>query len=171
MNKPDLELFERELRTLRPAVPPPDLMTRLAASQPSPAPVSLLRRTASLSSGGSAESGFFIRWPFLLRWLVPAAALALAVGLAWPTLVKPSQHKTASHAAALHPRLKADSVRLDQQLIGTFDAVGRLPDGEPVRFRYQKWMDQLIVKDRTSGVVIQQRSPRVEVIPVSFETY
>jgi hypothetical protein len=171
MNEPDLELFEQELRALRPAAPPPDLMTRLGCAQPSVAPLSASRRSASLSSPGADIFGRFIRWPFLLRWLIPAAALALAVGLVWPMVVKHSHPKTARRAAAPPGMLRADSVRLDQQLVGTFEAVGRLPDGEPVRFRYQQWMDQLVVKDDTSGVVIQQRTPRVEVIPVGLETY
>jgi hypothetical protein len=162
MNEPDLELFERELRTLLPAAPPPDFMARLAGAQPCPAPVGASPRTAPLTSPGA---GRFFRWPFLLWWLSPAAALVLAVGLVW--------HHNVARRAVVAPRsvLKADSVRLDQQLVGTFDAVGRLPDGEPVRFQYQKWMDQLVVKDETSGVVIQQRTPRVEVIPVGYETY
>jgi len=171
MNEPDLELFEQELRALRPASPPPDLMARLADAQPSPATAGSSPRTAPSTSRRAGESVPFIRWPLLLRWLLPAAALVLAVGLVWPMLPKLSHRDAAPRAAAPLSALKADSVRLDQQLVGTFDAVGRLPDGEPVRFRYQQWMDQLIVKDETSGVVIQQRTPRVEVIPVGLETY
>ena len=168
MNEPDLELFEQELRALRPASPPPDLMARLAGAQPSTAPVGSSPGTAPSTSRRAVQSSPL--WPLLLRWLLPAAALVLAVALVWRALPKLS-HRGAPHAAAPLSAVKADSVRLDQQLVGTFDAVGRLPDGEPVRFRYQQWMDQLIVKDETSGVVIQQRTPRVEVIPVGLETY
>jgi hypothetical protein len=69
------------------------------------------------------------------------------------------------------PPLKADSVQIDEQLVGAFDAVGRLPSGEPVRFHCREWMDNVVLRDKTRGVVIEQRTPRVEVVPVRFETY
>jgi hypothetical protein len=68
-------------------------------------------------------------------------------------------------------RLIADSVKVDEELVSSFDVVAKLPSGEPVRFRCQKWNDQLVVTDTNRGVEITQSSPRVEVVPVRFETY
>jgi len=67
--------------------------------------------------------------------------------------------------------LVADDVQVDQELVSSFDVVAKLPGGEPVRFRCQKWRDQLVVTDKNRGVEIEQSSPRVEVVPVRFETY
>jgi hypothetical protein len=62
-------------------------------------------------------------------------------------------------------------VQIDQALVWSFDAVARLPSGEPIRFRCREWMDQVVLSDRDRGVVFEQRAPRVEVVPVRFETY
>jgi hypothetical protein len=67
--------------------------------------------------------------------------------------------------------LKADDVQVNQELVSSFEVVAKLPGGEPVRFRCQKWRDQLVVTDKNRGVEIEQSSPRVEVVPVRFETY
>lgn len=66
---------------------------------------------------------------------------------------------------------KANVVRVDQALVSSYDAVAQLPSGEPVRFRCRKWMDDVVMKDKSHGLVIEQSIPRVEVIPVRFETY
>jgi hypothetical protein len=60
---------------------------------------------------------------------------------------------------------------VDQELVSTFDVVATLPGGEPVRFRCRKWKDQLVMTDKTRGVEFEENSPRVEVVPVRFETY
>jgi hypothetical protein len=67
--------------------------------------------------------------------------------------------------------LQADAVEIDRQLIGAFEAIATLPDGEPVRLRVREWMDEVVLRDTAHGVAVQQRSPRIEVIPVSFETF
>jgi len=74
-------------------------------------------------------------------------------------------------AAKAAPALKADNVQIDQELLSAFDTVARLPSGEPVRFRCRTWMDQVVLTDKQRGVVIEQRTPRIEVVPVRFETY
>jgi hypothetical protein len=56
-------------------------------------------------------------------------------------------------------------------LVAAFDAVARLPDGQPVRFRCREWSDGVVLRDSARGIVIEQRMPRLEVVPVSFETY
>lgn len=67
--------------------------------------------------------------------------------------------------------LKADSVQIDRQLVASFDAVARLPGGEPIRFRCREWVDEVVLQDKARGLVVEQRAPRLEVIPVRFETY
>jgi hypothetical protein len=67
--------------------------------------------------------------------------------------------------------LKADDVQIDEQLVSTFDAVAPLPSGEPVRFRCRQWLDEVVLRDSKRGVEVTRRVPRVEVVPVSFETY
>ena len=62
-------------------------------------------------------------------------------------------------------------VRVDQELVSSYDVVAKLPGGEPVRFRCRKWRDQWSVTDTNRGVEIVQDNPRVEVVPVRFETY
>jgi hypothetical protein len=67
--------------------------------------------------------------------------------------------------------LRADDVKIDQRLVSSFDAVARLPGGEPVRFRCENWMDQTVVSDKSRGLVVENSRPRFEVVPVGFETY
>ena len=156
----DLDRFEQELRGLTPARPPAEFMERLGELGP-PAP---LQRTAS-----RAEAR--LNWAHLFRWLVPATALVVAAGFVWFKYAPSHRHKGRPLAVTVSPPLKADSVQIDEQLVGAFDAVGRLPDGEPVRFHCRQWMDNVVLHDKTRGVVIEQRTPRVEVVPVRFETY
>ena len=56
-------------------------------------------------------------------------------------------------------------------MVASFDAVARLPGGEPVRFRCREWADDVVVRDPARGIVIERRTPRLEVVPVSIETY
>jgi hypothetical protein len=62
-------------------------------------------------------------------------------------------------------------VQVNQELVSSFDVVAKLPTGEPVRFRCRRWKDQLVVTDKNSGIAIEESNPRVEVVPVRFETY
>ncbi len=164
MNEPDLELFEQELRGLTPKQPPAEFMARLAAGRPlsEPAPPAEAPRRRQYSA---------FDWQAILRWLMPAAALAAAIGLVWLKPVADQSGLAGALATTSRPALEAGSVQIDEHLVDSFDAVGRLPSGEPVRFRYQKWMDELTVRDKSRQVVIEQRIPRVEVVPVRFETY
>lgn len=170
MNEPDLNQFEQELRQLNPAAPPPELMARLVAIQPVPLSARETRSNSATTRPRQHDRQW-ADWRLLLRWLVPATALVVAIAFVWLRPPSGPGSATAPLVASAPPMLKADSVQLDEQLVDSFDAVGRLPGGEPVRFRYQRWMDQLVVRDDARGVVIEQRTPRVEVVPVRFETY
>ena len=74
-------------------------------------------------------------------------------------------------AGIIAPLLKADDVKIDQRLVSSFDAVARLPGGEPVRFRLENWMDQVVLSDKSRGLVVEDRKPRLEVVAMGYETY
>jgi hypothetical protein len=169
----DEELFETELKRLKPARAPEELMGRLVA-------VGLARtnlvetrsgtsRERTLAKAG-APNGF--GW---LRWLVPATALAGAVCLVALVLSRDATHavkpsKDSVKISAVAP-LKADDVQIDRHLLASFDAVARLPDGAPLRVRCREWADKVVVVDSGNGVVIERTQPRLEVVPVNFEIY
>jgi hypothetical protein len=89
----------------------------------------------------------------------------------WRLVLAPPGNSSKDGAVADAAPLKADDVQVREQLVSSFDAVAKLPTGEPVRFRCQKWVDQVVLRDKKRGVVIEQRTPRLEVVPVGFETY
>jgi hypothetical protein len=97
-----------------------------------------------------------------------AAVVALVV---WWPISQENRQGIFQPSAVAEPALKADNVELDQQLVASFDAVARLPSGQPVRFRCREWADAVVMRDSASGIVVEQRTPRLEVVPVSFETY
>ena len=162
MNEQEEKRTESVLRRMAPARPPADFMARLVAAKPS------VEMHAEPAARGSESPNL---WLLLRRWLVPATALTV-VGLAmlWLKMVpaRPSEHDTATGKS---PALKADEVHIDEELLSAFDAVGLLPSGEPVRFHCQQWVDQIEVRDKARGLVVQQRAPRLQIVPVSFETY
>lgn len=163
MSVDDFNAFERELRTLKPAAPPAGFIRRLETSvrQAAAAGPPLTRRA------GTERASW---WRALLvRWLVPAAALITLGLFAWRTVAPSPDPLPLTHLA--DPAVRADEVRIDQTLLSSFDAITRLPDGEPVRIRCQAWVDDVVLKDSARGVEVRKRSPRLEVIPVRFETY
>jgi len=164
MNDGEPELIEAELHRLKPARPPEALLARLAAARPAPRPQ---------REGRSQPWVAFDSWRCLLRWLAPATVAAgVVVALLvwrWPgadrtPAVLPGEGLTKS-------ALRANAVEFDRELVASFDAVARLPSGEPVRFRCREWTDGVTLRDAARGVVIERRTPRLEVVPVSFETY
>jgi hypothetical protein len=158
----DLERFESELQRREPARPPEAFMARLLTTQPAPRsrPERIVR-----------ESFEAIDCRRFWRWLVPATVLVVGAMVVWRTALRPGVPSHTGPAVADAPALKADDVHITEQLVSSFDAVAKLPTGEPVRFRCQKWVDQVVLSDKKRGVVIEQRTPRVEVVPVRFETY
>ena len=164
MNDRDHELFEAELHRLKPAKPPEEFMARLAAAQPA-----LPVRPQVRSRLGFQP----VAWWRRLRWLAPATAAAVVVValLVWGLASPGNKPQTRPIVASARPALKADEVEIDRRLVAAFDAVARMPDGEPIRFRCREWTDAVIWRDSTRGIVVEQRTPRLEIIPVSFETY
>lgn len=219
MNDQNAELFEAELRQLRPAPPPAALLKRLstlASQEPSPAErpasarpkgngVSVCRRTPlSEACGGIATlhgpkvgtpvpgvrqqrapaartrtdapgraslsaAGAF--WQQARLWLPATAAAAAAITLlAWRWSAPPARPQPSVAVAPPLPTLRADGIEFGQQLLAAYDAVAQMPGGEPVRFRCREWMDEVVLRDSARGIVIEQRVPRLEVVPVCFET-
>ena len=160
---PDEEMrLEAALRKIKAAQPPPDFMARLHAAGP-PRPSERPANAVGIVTGGA--------WTGLLRWLVPATALAVGAVVIWRLNLPASRPPLAPKIAANAPTLKADQVQIDRELVSAFDAVGQLPSGEPVRFHCQEWVDKVELRDTTRGLIVQQRVPRLEVLPVNFETY
>jgi hypothetical protein len=161
VNEQEQERYEAELRRAQPARLPENFMARLRAAKPASEPA----RRARFKQQGEGP-GWWRMW----RWLAPAMAVGVAV------LLVGQGRRSAGRGAGKMPAdaaygLKADGVQVDQELVSSFDVVAKLPSGEPVRFRCRKWRDQWSVTDTNRGVEIVQNSPRVEVVPVRFETY
>lgn len=156
------ELLEVELRRLKPAEPPKKFMARLEELLP-PAPAKPPRPHISPASF----------WGQLARWLVPAtAAVALiTAALVWLSLKPATEAGRSKPGIAAKSALKPDDVQIDRQLVAAYDAVAQMPDGEPVRFRCQQWMDELILRDAARGIQIEQRTPRFEIVAAKLETY
>jgi hypothetical protein len=163
MNDFNPEQFEAELQTLRPAKPPERATARILKALAE-------RATRDGSPAGSPRPR--LDWAALARWLVPAAAVIVLLG-GWlfghPNA--PAEPPRPRHlASSAHPLLKADKVEIDRRLVADFDAVAKLPSGEPVRFHCQQWMEKVSLRDTAKGLVIEQTAPRLEIVPVRFET-
>lgn len=156
MSERDDQLLEAELQRLLPARPPAKLMARLTAALPQP----------------STLNPQPLCWLFF-RWLAPAAAVVGLVGaLLWWLATAQVEPRLAKPATALiKASPKADAVEIDRQLVALFDAVAELPNGQPVRFRCREWTDEVVWRDPARGLVIESRTPRLEVVPIRFETY
>ncbi len=163
MNDQDSELFAAELRRLKPARPPEALLERLAAAAP---------RASSPAPHPSANpDGVSVWWKWARLWLpATAAAAAAIVVLAWRWSAPPGPPTPSAAVTPPLPTLRADGIEFGQQLLAAYDAVAEMPGGEPVRFRCREWMDEVVVHDSARGIVIEQRVPRLEVVPVCFET-
>ncbi len=161
MSDPVLDPFEAELRGLTPARPPADLMVRLATARPAPRP----------GCGDGWRSVFqFTAWRYRLRGRATATAAAVAGLLLWRSL-EPGSAPDRRARAPRPSTLRPDTVEFDRQLVAAFDAVARLPGGEPVRFRCREWADAVVMRDSARGVQIEQRTPRLEIVPVRLEIY
>lgn len=177
-NDNELERLEAQLRSVSPARPPAAFLQRLKsetaalvaerraqsalAAQPAQPERTAARETVRASEPAARSSWL----PLLLRWLVPATAVLVVGAIIWRANLPAGRGpETASTP------VKADNVQIDQQLVSTFDAVAQLPSGEPVRFRCREWMDEVVLRDSRRGVEVARRVPRVEVVPVRFETY
>jgi hypothetical protein len=161
VNDHEFDRFEAELRGIAPAPLPEHLMERLETAMAGREPA---RRTLPQAA---VEK---LRWVGFLRWLAPAMAMA-AVGFLVVRVNSARDGSLMKQSLAAASGFRADDVQVDEELVSSFDVVGMLPGGEPVRFRCRQWRDQLVVTDKNHGVKIERRNPRIEVVPVRFETY
>jgi hypothetical protein len=163
MNEHENFRLEAELSQLRPAKLPENLVERLAAGRPNVS----MQISEHPSRAPQASD-----WGRLLRWLVPATAAVACLVVLVLLVSAPKTRKPELAAGIPAPSgLEADTVEIDRRLIAAFDAVATLPSGEPVRVLCREWMDEVVLRDTARGVSIEQRAPRFEVVPVSFETF
>ncbi|HTL19003.1 MAG TPA: hypothetical protein VL793_17320 [Patescibacteria group bacterium] len=154
MNELDAE-FEAELKTLAPAEPSQRVVSAVLASV----------------AGPTAEHVPVWNWGNYVRWLLPAAGIATVAFIVFGIPLSSPTQKRISLPATAKSALKADQVEIDRRLVANFDAVGTLPGGQPVRFRCAQWMDTVSLRDSADGLVIERTTPRLEIVPVGFETY
>ena len=178
MDENELQRLEARLESIRPAPPPAGFLRRLKSETPALVAERRAHTPAATPSAQARDidapvpvSGLDpVRcwaWvPSLVRLLLPATALVVVGAIIWRANLpaKPAPE------SRLTP-VRADHVRIDQQLVSSFDTVAPLPSGEPVRFRCREWMDEVMLRDSRRGVEVTRRVPRVEVVPVRFETY
>jgi hypothetical protein len=164
MNEFDHEQFEAELKALRPKGASEQtldgIMTEVRASRR----IKIMRGPAT--SASAPASNFF-------RWLIPATALAVvATVIVVHHRGDHSEDSEVKHiSSAARVPLKADKVEIDRQFVSNFDAVARLPTGEPVRFRCEQWTDKVRLRDSARGLMLERTTPRLEIVPVRYETY
>ena len=172
MNDNELERFEAHLRSVGPARPPAGFLERLKSET---AALVVERRAQTAIAGSPAQperttAPELFAWSswlsLVLRWLVPATAVLVVGGIIWKANLPAGRGPETAGTP-----VRADDVRIDQQLVSTFDTVELLPSGEPVRFRCREWMDEVVLRDSRRGVEVARRVPRVDVTPVPFETY
>jgi hypothetical protein len=159
--------FEAELREISAARLPEDFRSRLLAAAPRPKACPVRRPWPAPVALG---------WQRVLRFFIPAGAGAILAVIVWhPRLHQRSTAPAESSAVAAVDRPaappKADDVQITQELVSSFDTLTTLPTGEPVRFECQRWVDKVILTDKNRGLVLEERRPRVEIVPVRFETY
>jgi hypothetical protein len=145
--------MEAELRRTKPAKAPQEFMDRLLLAVP-------VTPASTVEPRETRKREWWLPW---LRWLAPVSAVGLI------TFVSIKQIPWAVNHS--EDGINADDVRISHKLVSSFDAVGKLPGGEPVRFRVREWSDSTVLHDSTRGLVVERSTPRLEVIPVGFDTY
>ena|SRR5581483_2709528 len=162
MNEQEQQDFENQLRRFPPARLPEQLMARILAAKPC---------VQSRPEPSSRQPAGLPEWLGVLRWLAPAAVAAvILIAILRPHPMAPARVSPKPLAETAAP-IRADDAEVDQKLVSSYDAVAQLPSGEPVRFRVEKWRDQIVLQDTNRGFIVEQTIPRVEVVPVRFETY
>jgi hypothetical protein len=172
MHDQELEAFEAELRKIKASPAPEALISRLLAVRSTPR-LSVVDRVHPKPQGYA--------WMRLLRWLAPATALGMLLFIslvrhsppgATRTGINPEQakHVSAPLSSTVKPA-ETDEIEIGKTLLATFDAIAELPSGEPVRFRCQEWADTMVFRDRARGIAVERSTPRLEIVPVSLETY
>lgn len=160
----EIQNFENELRNLRPAKPRPAPLLRLAQQLEESQ-----RRSIEAATAVPAGSS----WRSVLRWLIPATGAALVIVLVTSGVWHGGLNGDYKEAVAERtpPAIQADQVHIDQELVAAFQTVAESPDGVPIRFELQEWMDRVTFRDTRQGITVERTSPRVEIVPVRYESY
>src|ERR1039458_3364811 len=137
MNDNELERFEAELRSTGAARPPADFMQRLNSEVPAlgserRAQNELAALTARVEApvkpevARASEPDVRPSWlPLILRWLAPAAAVLVVGTIIWRANL-PGGHRPQRASSPV----RADDVRIEHQLVSTFDTAGMPPSAE-----------------------------------------
>ena len=157
--------FEATLRKTRLVKLPEELRSRLLAAAP----------PKKARSAPPWPALAVLGWLRVLRLALPAAAVVLiAAVIVWrnasPSKSNEAGSKSKSGMLVAGP-LKADDVKIEHDLVSSFDTLARLPGGEPVRFRCNQWLDEITFSNKAEGLVLQESTPRLEIVTVGFETY
>jgi hypothetical protein len=140
--------LEEALERMKPAPMPADLMARLTAARPQPAPE---------------------RASFWRRWFVPLAAGATA---AVATLAWLNQNPTGTNsdiARRSHPVVPVES---NDYLVGARElGVFVAPNQRPYRMVEVEWMEQDTIQAEKNGPAMRVEKKRREVIPVALDIY
>jgi len=191
MSDLELEKFEAELRNLKPARPAEELVVRLEAELQArhgsgltvperAAPVEPRRGKFAWMARGRLLGGWFrfqaegtrLLSARIFWWLAPVGC-ALIIGAVLMLRNEGVHSGQPGQATELSARSTAagDNVEIDRQLVAAFDAVARLPDGEPVRFRCHEWVEAVVWRDPAGGVEVESQAPHLEIVPVGLETF
>jgi len=162
----DPQQFENELETLKPAKPSQQSLQRIRAE---------LTYTSKFAVPSGLPATTAINWNSIFRWFAPvtaAAAIAVLLLLHFHrTEIKTPPKSRPVASSSTMPVLRADKVEIDRQFVADFDAVTELPNGQPLRFRCEQWLDKVRLRDSAAGLMIERTTPRVEIVPVRFDTY
>jgi hypothetical protein len=158
MMEDELERFEADLGRTAPAPAPPHLMEQLRiATGPRPP-----ERQAPRPRFG---------WkPWLIGWRGLAVAAPAVAAIVFCLTPHPAVEPVKINNSNL-PATEPNAVQVGYSLVASFDAVAQVPGAEPVRFRCREWQDDVVIHDDAHGMVISRSTPRIEMIPVRFETY
>lgn len=166
MNESDLE---KELRSLLPKGPSPQLAERIAAELNSPAPAVPQPAAGVISRPAKPGYGFFLKRGVLFA-LAGCALLAVAFwGLSGPQSEKPSVKPGQSAAVAALRETPDESV---DELIGAIDEGLVYDEGnEPQRQVRVEYLERHTWTNPQTGAVIEFEVPREDIVlmPVAMQ--
>lgn len=179
MNEPELNQMEQELRKLTPASPPECLVTRLTSLRPEPTSSRPQGERPTPDTQPTRRSW----WPSILSlrpssrtwWFAPAFGLALLTAGLFLVLGPGTRREAEAPqlATSIDRGSKAppEALEIDRELVASYETVAEVADRGPVRFRLDRWEDRITFRDPVRGISIERREPRVEIVPVSYESY
>ena len=170
MSDDELTSVEAELRRVRPGRAPEQFVDRLQHAVQRESGIS----NRSNENGAAHLDGFNQSSPVaaLRKWLKRLAPIAGAAVLLFALFFMRNEPEpdTAKTVLDAEPQV-IDEVELDNYLVAAFEGVATMPDGLPLRFRCYGWQQELTFRDASGAIEVEQRGPRLEVVPVGFDVY